>query len=140
MSGQPGHNGAAADTPQGESAAGLFADLAREGAQILREEMALARAEMRQKLDRVGIVAFIAGIAVAMALGGMAALLAAAILGLATVMSPWLAALAVGTGSLCIGAVLGLVAGLMLRRLDIMPERTLASLREHAEWARDRLH
>jgi len=60
---------------------------------------------------------------------GLLAMLAAAILGLATVLEPWLAALVIGAAVAIIGAIL-LAAG--IRSLDpstLKPSRTAESLR-----------
>ena len=84
------------DKPLGE----LVQDLSRQTSTLIRQEMRLAQAELtgegqareqgRRHVRRAGVVA----------LYGVGALVAAAILGLATVLEPWIAAAAIGVGLL----------------------------------------
>ncbi|MGH8185094.1 MAG: phage holin family protein, partial [Steroidobacteraceae bacterium] len=91
-----------------ESAAGLLSRLLADVTALFRNEVALAKAELAELTEsaKAGIAAIaMAGVVLLM---GLLALLAAAILGLAEVMAPWLAALIVG--------VVLAVAGLLLLR------------------------
>jgi len=130
----------AAPPPRGErSLSGLFGDLAREAALLLRHEVALAKAEFWGKLGQLG-----AG-TVAMAAGGLVihagvlVLVAAAVLALALVVPGWLAALIVALAAIVIGLVLVLIGRHYIRARRLMPDRTLRSLREDAEWAREKM-
>lgn len=119
--------------------AGLFAALAREASRLFRQEVALAKAELAAKLGRLGAGAAEIVVGGFVVYGGFLALLAAAILGLATVLSPWLSALIVGVVAVIVGG------GVMLKgRRDVgpgnlIPDRTLRSLREDARWAREQM-
>jgi hypothetical protein len=117
----------------------LLADLVNEATRLIQQEAALFRAELSEKLGYLGrgVTAFGAGALVAFS--GWLVLLAAAVLGLATTMAAWLAALIVGVVVSTIGAVLLFVGK---RRMDLdtlMPERTLRSLREDGAWIREQL-
>src|SRR5262245_25365211 len=93
----------------------LFGELTREISTLVRQEAALARAELSQKASRLGkdIGMLAAGAAVAYA--GLLALLAALIIGLAAAGLPgWLAALVVG---LIVVAAGGLLIRMGLRAL-----------------------
>ena len=61
----------------------------------MRDELALARAEMTEKGKKAGVGAGLLGGGGLVALYGVAALLTAVVLGLAEAMPPWLAALIV---------------------------------------------
>ena len=61
---------------------------------------------------------------------GLNALVAAAILGLATVWAPWLAALVVGGGALLLGAILAMVGLRNLRAGELLPDRTLRTVQD----------
>jgi hypothetical protein len=91
------------DRPLGE----LVQDLSRQTSTLIRQEMRLAQAELAEKGRHAGKGAGMFGGAGLVALYGVGALIAAAILGLATVLEPWIAAAA-------IGAVLLLVAGILV--------------------------
>jgi len=92
------------DKPLGE----LVQDLSRQTSTLIRQEMRLAQAELTEKGRHAGKGAGMFGGAGAVALYGVAALVAAAILGLATVLEPWIAAAAVGLALLLVAAILAL--------------------------------
>src|SRR5215210_7066827 len=80
------------DRPLGE----LVQDLSRQTSTLIRQEMRLAQAELAEKGRHAGKGAGMFGGAGLVALYGVGALIAAAILGLASVLDPWIAAVAVG--------------------------------------------
>ena len=84
-----------------ESAASLLSRLVGDCTALVRNEIALAKAELAESTTRAkaGVAALIG--AVATLLAGSLALIAAIILGLAEVMEPWLAALIVGVAISC---------------------------------------
>src|SRR5215213_11484750 len=92
------------DRPLGE----LVQDLSRQTSTLIRQEMRLAQAELTEKGRHAGKGAGMFGSAGAIALYGVGALIAAAILGLATVLEPWIAAAAVGGGLLLVAGILAL--------------------------------
>lgn len=127
----------ATEPPSSErSVAALLSDLMNETGILVRQEVALLKAELGEKLARSvqGAGALAAGGLIAFS--GWLALLAAAVLGLSNVVAPWLAALIVGL------VVLALGAGLLLfgkSRLDLVPRRSFESLREDTVWIREQL-
>ena len=122
-------HGAVTDERESQSAIGLLRRLTEELATLLRQELALAAAEISRSMR-----AMLAG-AASLAVGGLVlytgllAMLAAAILGLATVLRPWLAALVIGAAVALIGVI---VLAVGIRSLDpsmLKPSRTAESLR-----------
>src|SRR5688500_11117502 len=93
-----------ADKPLGE----LVQDLSRQTSTLIRQEMRLAQAELAEKGRHAGKGAGMFGGAGLVALYGVGALVAAAILGLATLLEPGIAAAAIGVGLLVIPGVLTL--------------------------------
>jgi len=123
-----------------DSAAELFATISRDSAGLILDDVALARAELRQSADRAaGLVAFavFGGI---VSLSGMITLFAAAVLGLSHVMRPWLAALTVGAVGFVLGGIVSFIAWRALRGIDFMPRRTIRTLYEQAAWLREKVH
>ena len=53
--------------------------------------------------------------------------------------SPWLAALLVGTATLAAGAALAWRGREGLRTTSVMPERTIETLKDDAEWAKEQI-
>jgi hypothetical protein len=92
------------DRPLGE----LVQDLSRQTSTLIRQEMRLAQAELAEKGRHAGKGAGMFGGAGLVALYGVGALVAAAILGLATLIEPWIAAAAIGAGLLLIAGILAL--------------------------------
>ena len=92
------------DKPLGE----LVQDLSRQTSTLIRQEMRLAQAELTEKGRHAGRGAGMFGGAGAVALYGVGALVTAAILGLATVLEPWVAAAAIGAGLLLVAGILAL--------------------------------
>ena len=120
------------------SVATLLSDLAGETIQLIRTELALLKAELQEKFSQAGQGAIALAAGGLIAFSGWLVLLAAAVLGLATVLAPWLAALIVGLVVLAIGGVLLFVGKTRLGAQALLPERTLRSLREDEIWLRER--
>jgi uncharacterized membrane protein YqjE len=91
------------------SAAELIKQVSEQTSKLVRQEIALARLEIREKIKHLGIGAGMLGAAAFCALFGAATLVAALVLALATAMDGWLAALVVavvllgGAGIMALG-------------------------------------
>jgi hypothetical protein len=120
---------AASGDRESQSAIGLLRRLTDELSTLLRQELALATAEISRSLRVMlgGAASVAMGGAVLYA--GLLALLAAAILGLATVLQPWLATLIIGAAVAIIGAVLVLAGVRSFDPATLKPSRTAESLR-----------
>jgi hypothetical protein len=70
---------------------------------------------------------------------GLLVLLAAAVLGLATVLPPWLSALIIGVLVVALGAGLLLLGKNRLNAEALTPQRTLRSLREDQIWIKEQV-
>ncbi|MBV9686931.1 MAG: phage holin family protein, partial [Alphaproteobacteria bacterium] len=81
---------------QDRSIAALLSDLANETGTLVRQEIALFKTEIGEKLGRLGTGTGAIAAGGLIAFSGWLALIAAAILGLSTVLAPWLAALIIG--------------------------------------------
>jgi uncharacterized membrane protein YqjE len=123
------------DKPLGE----LVQDLSRQTSTLIRQEMRLAQAELTEKRRHAGKGAGMFGGAGAVALYGVGALVAAAILGLATVLEPWIAAAAVGVALLLVAGLLALTGK---KELDEAgppkPELALESVQQDVETVKAR--
>jgi hypothetical protein len=96
--------------------AALLAALAADGTKLVRQEVALTRAQLVRGTIAVKAGVILTGIGAAILLLAAAALSAGAILALARWLEPWQAAVAVGAVLLVIGGVL---AALGSRRLSV---------------------
>jgi hypothetical protein len=123
----------------GRPVAALLSDLAGETSTLVRQEIALFKAELSEKLTRMGVGAAALAAGGVIAFSAWLALLAAAILGLSHVLAPWLSALIVGVLVLAIGAGLAVFGKSRLNADALVPRRTLNSLREDEAWIRDQV-
>jgi hypothetical protein len=115
----------------------LFAKLARDTSNLVRQEVALARTEMTQKAAELGRDAGMLGAGGAVAYAGFLALIFALIVGLGELIPLWASALIVGLVVAGVGYLLiqrGLSA---LKRVDLKPHQTIETLKEDAEWAKE---
>jgi len=118
------------DKPLGE----LVQDLSRQTSTLIRQEMRLAQAELTEKGRHAGKGAGMFGGAGLVALYGVGALIAAAILGLATVIEPWIAAAAIGAGLLLVAGILALTGKKEIdEATPPKPEQALESIQEDVE-------
>jgi len=117
----------------------LFADLARETSTLVRQEVALARTEMTQKVAQVGRDGGKIGIGGAIAYAGFLAIVAALILGLGQLLPLWLSALIVGIIVAGVGYIVLQGGVSALKRASLAPKATIETLKEDAEWAKDQI-
>jgi hypothetical protein len=87
----------------------LVSHLTEETSALVRDELRVAQLEMTRKGRYAGVGAGLLGGAALLGGFGVAALVAAAVLGLAVALSPWLSALVVGAALLVVAAVLALL-------------------------------
>jgi TRAP-type C4-dicarboxylate transport system permease small subunit len=115
----------------------LFSNLANQTSTLVREEVNLARTEMTQKAASLGKDAGMVGAGGVLALGGYLAFIATLIIVLDIWLPLWLSALIVAVLFAGIGFVLiqqGLNA---MKRLDLTPRQTIATLKDDAQWAKE---
>jgi membrane protein len=123
------------DKPLGE----LVQDLSRQTSTLIRQEMRLAQTELAEKGRHAGRGAGIFGGAGVVALYGVGALIAAAILGLATVFEPWIAAAAIGVLLLLVAGILALTGKKELEEAGPpKPEQALDSVQRDIETVKAR--
>jgi membrane protein len=123
------------DKPLGE----LVQDLSRQTSTLIRQEMRLAQAELTEKGRHATRGAGMFGGAGLVALYGVGGLIAAAILGLATVLEPWIAAAAVGAGLLLIAGILALTGKKELEEATPpKPEQAIESVQRDVDTVKTR--
>jgi uncharacterized membrane protein len=117
----------------------LFGQLSQDMTLLVRQELQLARAEMSDKISRLttNLISVGAGGFVAY-LGGLA-LVAALILAIRD-----LANISLAVSALIVGAVLAIAGYIMLqkglkelKRVDLAPRRTVESLKDDVQWAKE---
>ncbi|HEY4428354.1 MAG TPA: phage holin family protein [Solirubrobacteraceae bacterium] len=128
------------DTLREQPVGNVVKQLSEDLSTLVRQELQLAQAEMREKGKRagVGIGMFgAAGIAAFLALGSLTTCLVAA---LATGMEVWLAALIVTVVYGAVAAVLALTGrDRVAEASPPVPEQTAETLKEDVQWAKTQL-
>ncbi len=115
----------------------LFKRLTTDTGELVRQEMSLAKAEMRQAGATLARDGTKIGIAVGLALAGVLALTAFLIIALGNLFDNyWLAALIVGVVFLAIGGFMARNAVNDIKRRGLKPEATIDTLREDTAWAK----
>jgi hypothetical protein len=117
----------------------LGSKLATETSTLIRQEMALARAEMTEKGKEAGKGAGLFGGAGAVGLLGAGAITAGIILLLDLAIAAWLAAIIVGLVYVAVAAVLGFKDRDRIQAATPpVPEQTVDTVKEDVEWAKTR--
>jgi tetrahydromethanopterin S-methyltransferase subunit C len=121
------------ERPVGE----LLKQLANETTTLVRQELELAKAEMRDKAGKAGLGFGMWGAAGVTALLAAGALTAFLILALDGAMPNWLAALIVGLVYAAIAGVLYLLGKRRVQEAGSpVPEQTIETVKEDVQWAK----
>ena len=117
----------------------LLSELAGETSTLVRQEVALAQAELTQKAVSVGKNVGFLVVGGAVGYAALLAILAALIIGLAYFIPLWLSALIVG-------AVVGITAFALissalkaLQETELKPVQTVETLKEDAQWLKNQV-
>ncbi len=115
--------------PEDQTVGALVHDLSQQTAQLVREEMALAKAELQEKGKHAGLGIGLFSGAGLLAFFGGACLITTAILALSLAISPWLAALVVTLVLFAAAGVAALVGKNQVQRATPpKPEQTIDNL------------
>jgi hypothetical protein len=129
-------NGGLSEQSMGE----LFKQLSDDLSTLVRQELRLAQAEMKEKGKKAGIGAGLVGGAGIVGLIALLTLTTCLVAALATAMDVWLAALIV---TVVYGAVAGAMALIGKNRVSEatppVPEQTVETVKEDVQWAKTQL-
>ena len=137
------------ETSHPSSISGLLRELRDETTTLLRQEVALARSELKENVSRttshalhIAIGGFVAYAGIIVLLIGIGHLLGAVLIkaGLDPQVAPWLAPTVVGLLVAIIGWIMLSKAKHAMAHDDLAPRETIDSLRDDKQWARSKLH
>jgi hypothetical protein len=128
-------------TVDGDQSLGtLFGQLAQDTSTLIKQEIALARAEMRASISQTANGAVKIGIAAGVAAVGGLVLTAFLVLLLGDLLDNyWLSALIVGAVFALIGGLLAMSGIRRLKSVQMAPERTIETLKEDRAWAQSEI-
>lgn len=122
------------------SIAQLLSDAMHQTADLLRKEIALAKAEIGDKLAAARTMAIVMAVGGLLAFAGLLIVLGAVVLIVDLYLhQPWLSALIVGLVTILIGAAAMLSVRGMATHASVMPERTARSLRHDKQLVTEHL-
>src|SRR5215210_1921073 len=126
-------------TKEERSLGDLFSELATETSTLVRQEVALAQTELTQKATSIGKNVGFLVVGGAVGYAALLAVIAAVIIGLSNFIPAWASALIVG-------AVVGIVAYLLissalaaLKKTSLTPRETVETLKEDAQWLKNQV-
>lgn len=128
---------------------GLLRELRDDTTTLFRQEVALAKTELKENVSKLGgkvaqlaVGGFVAYAGLIVLLIGLGHLLGALLMraGLDEGVATWLAPTLVGLLVAIIGWVMVSKAKKAMAQADIAPTQTMESLRESKEWAQSKLH
>ena len=118
------------------SFAELLKRLTKDSGQLIQQEVALAKAEMREAGQTIARDSAKVGLGLGVALAGALALTAGIVVVLGDALDNyWLAALLVGVAFTALGAMLARNALNDVKERGLAPKQTIQSLREDKQWA-----
>jgi uncharacterized membrane protein YqjE len=106
---------------------------------IVRAEFRLAKTELSEKVNAASKPAITLGAALLIGLYGCGFLLLSVVYALSRVMAAWAAALSVGGLLTIVGCVLAVSSRTKLKKLHATPDKTVRSLKEDAQWAKQQI-
>jgi len=135
-----GVTAAPAETPAHDKSLGeLFTDLTRESSSLIRQEVNLAKAEIKEKMGVLAKDAVKIAAGGALAYAGLIVLLIGVAYILDLFMPAWLAFVLVGAAVAGIGGFLAMSAINGLKNSDLAPRQTVETLKEDAQWAKQQI-
>jgi hypothetical protein len=118
----------------------LFGELATETSTLVRQEIHLASRELSQKAAHAGRYSIRILVGGGLGLAGLMTLVGAIVLVVAHAMPLWASALLVGAVLAAVAYVLVRSGITAIKRADLRPTETIASLKEDKTWTENLLH
>jgi uncharacterized membrane protein YqjE len=117
----------------------ILEDIASNLTQLVQAEFRLAKCELKEGAERVAGPGATLGAGAVLAFYGFGFLLLAAVHALSLVMAGWLAALIVGGVLVVAAGILIGAGGTKLKRVNLMPDKTMRTFEEDVQWAKQQI-
>jgi hypothetical protein len=127
------------DPDSRESISQLLSQLANNSANLVRDEIALARQEINERVKALSLRLIVITAGVITALFGIAALIEAAVIGLGRYLGPAVSSLIIGVVLLAAGVIAALVAVNGIKNASLKPVHTIETLEEDKKWLKEQL-
>jgi len=123
----------------GRSMAEVLQDIVANIQEIFRSEFRLAKVEIQQQTAVATRSAVPLIIGALLGLYALGFLLLAAVHALSIVVDPWLASLIVGVAVLAVSLALISVGKNRLKQVKVVPEKTVETVKENMQWAKQQI-
>jgi uncharacterized membrane protein YqjE len=117
----------------------ILENIASNLTQLIQAEFRLAKSELKEGAEKVARPGATLGAGVALAFYGLGFLLLAAVYALSLLMAAWLATLIVGSVLLVAAGILIGAGGMKLKRMNLSPDKTIRTLEEDVQWAKQQI-
>jgi uncharacterized membrane protein YqjE len=107
--------------------------------EIIRSEFRLAKAEVREEAAKAAPPLKMIVVGAGIGFYALGFLLFTLVMGLATMVATWLAALMVGAVLGIIALALITMASKRLKQVNAVPERTIETMKENVQWAKNQI-
>lgn len=125
------------DRPTDDPGVGeLFSRLAAETGVLMRQELSLVTLELSAKLRSMMRIIWVIGAGAVVLVLGFEVMIYAGIIRLGMELPLWLAAGIVGASLFVVGLIVFGIARGALRRVEVLPLKTIETLKENKQWAR----
>lgn len=114
----------------------LFARLAAETGVLVRQELSLVTLEISAKLRSMMRIIWAIGAGAVVLVLGFEVMIYAGIIRLGMELPLWIAAGMVGASLFVVGLIVFGIARSALRRIEVLPLKTIETLKENKQWAR----
>lgn len=136
----PGAASGPASPPADPSVGQLMTQLSEQTSRLVRDELALAQVELKNTAKQAGMGAGLLGGAGVLALFGLGAAIATAIIALALLLPAWASALIVTAVLLAGAGVAGLMGKKQVQQVSLTPDRAVANVKLDAEEVQEARH
>jgi uncharacterized membrane protein YqjE len=126
-------------TPNGRSVPEVLQDIVGNIEEIIRSEFRLAKAEVKQEASQAAPPLKMIVVGAAIGFYALGFLLFTLMMGLATIVATWLAALIVGAVLGLLALALVTTASKRLKHVNTVPERTIETMKENVQWAKNQI-
>ena len=120
------------------SVAEVLQDIFGNVQELIRSEFRLAKAETREEVAKVAKFSVILGAGLVLVVYAVGFLLLTIMYALETTLVPWLAALIVAVGVMMIAMVAVSIGRKRMKQVH-MPEKTIETMKENVQWAKQQI-
>jgi uncharacterized membrane protein YqjE len=126
-------------TQNGRSVPEVLQDIVGNIEEIIRSEFRLAKAEVKEEASQAAPPLKMMVVGASIGFYALGFLLLTLVMGLATMVATWLAALIVGAVLGLIALVLITTASKRIKHANKVPERTIETMKENVQWAKNQI-